>query len=325
MSGTLLYSILAIIAGFGLLVWSADRFVYGASALARNLGVPPLVVGLTILGFGTSAPEIVVSIIAAAQGNPGVAVGNAIGSNIANIGLVLGLTAMICPLTVKSETLRREYPVMFIVMLLSLGLIMDGELSILDGSILLLGLVLLGYWVVNLGLTKKRRDPMEQEFEQEIPRISSLRASVWVFFGLLVLLASSRALVWGAVNIATIAGVSDTVIGLTVVAIGTSLPELAASISGALKKEYDLAIGNVIGSNMFNLLAVLGIPGVIAPHVLEPSVLQRDFPVMIGLSIALFAVSYGFRNDGRITRLEGGALFAAYIVYLGAIYFSAAQ
>jgi len=316
------YSIAAIIVGFTLLVWGADRFVHGASATARNLGVSPLIIGLTIVGFGTSAPEMLVSIMAAMEGNPGLAVGNALGSNITNIALVLGVTALVCPLVVKSETLRREYPAMFAVMLLSLVLVMDGELSRKDGTILLCGLVLMLYWMVSLGLRKNRVDPMASEYDQEIPHISMPWAIFWLLIGLLILLASSRILVWGAINIATAMGVSDLIIGLTVVAIGTSLPELAASVMSALKKEPDIAIGNVIGSNMFNLLAVLGLPGVIAPLTLDPAVLSRDFPIMIGLSIALFTMAYGFRTAGRINRVEGGLLVTAYISYMIVLYFS---
>ena len=317
----LLLSYFAVILGFVFLVWGADRFVHGAAATARNLGVSPMIIGLTIVGIGTSAPEILVSAMAAWQGNPALGIGNAIGSNIANIALVLGTTALVTPLAVKSETLRREYPIMFSIMLLALALLLDGELSRLDGWILLAGLGLMILWMVQQGL-RRDHDPMEDEFEQEIPRISTPIAIFWLGLGLVLLLGSSRALVWGAVNIAQAMGISDLVIGLTVVAIGTSLPELAASVMSALRKEPDIAIGNVIGSNMFNLLAVLGLPGVIKPHVLEPEVLSRDFPTMIGLSIALFAMAYGFKGDGRLNRWEGLLLLLAYFGYLGWLYLS---
>lgn len=315
-------SVLAVALGFALLVWGADRFVHGASATARNLGVSPLIIGLTIVGFGTSAPEILVSITASIEGNPGLAVGNALGSNITNIALVLGITALVCPLVVKSETLRREYPVMFAIMLVSLVLAMDGDLTRIDGFILLGGLALMIYWMVNLGLRKNRADPMETEYANEIPIISTTRGVIWLILGLAILLISSKILVWGSINIAKTMGVSDLVIGLTVVAIGTSLPELAASVMSALKKEPDIAIGNVIGSNMFNLLAVLGLPGAISPLTLDPAVLSRDFPYMIGLSIALFTMAYGFRGNGRINRIEGGLLFTAYIGYMVILYYT---
>jgi cation:H+ antiporter len=321
MTTGLLFSSLAVIVGFVFLVWGADRFVHGAAATARNLGVSPMIIGLTIVGIGTSAPEILVSAIAAWQGNPALGVGNALGSNIANIALVLGTTALITPLLVKSETLRREYPLMFSIMLLALMLLIDGEMSRLDGWILMMGLGLMILWMVLQGL-RRDHDPMEDEYEQEIPRISTPKALLWLALGMVLLLGSSRALVWGAVNIAHALGISDLIIGLTVVAVGTSLPELAASVISALRKEPDIAIGNVIGSNMFNLLAVLGLPGVIMPHALEPEVLSRDFPYMIGLSIALFAMAYGFKGDGRLNRWEGLLLLLAYFAYLGWLYYS---
>ena len=322
MNNEILLSVLAVIGGFILLVWGADRFVHGAAATARNLGVSPLIIGLTIVGVGTSAPEILVSGVAAWQGNPALGVGNALGSNITNIALVLGITALVLPLTVQSQTLRREYPIMFIIMLIALLLVSDGYLGRWDGIILLIGLVVMVYWMISLG-KKESFDPMEAEYEQEIPFISTGKAMMWLAIGMLILLISSRILVWGSVNIAQFMGVSDLIIGLTIVAIGTSMPELAASMMSAWKKEPDIAIGNVIGSNMFNLLAVLGIPGLIQPHMLDAEVLSRDFPWMIGLSIALFAAAYGFRGQGRINRVEGGLLLTAYVVYLTVLYFDA--
>lgn len=321
MNSVMLTSIIAVVAGFALLVWGADRFVAGSSATARNLGVSPLIIGLTIVGFGTSAPEMLVSAMAAWQGNPELGIGNALGSNIANIGLVLGTSALITPLLVKSDTLRREYPLMFIIMLVGLMLLFDGEMNRLDGIILVIGLVLMILWMIHLSL-RRDHDPMEDEFDKEIPRLSTGKALFWLAVGLTLLLGSSRLLVWGAVNIAEAIGISDLIIGLTVVAIGTSLPELAASVMAALRNEPDIAIGNVIGSNMFNLLAVLGIPGIIQPTVLEPEVLNRDYFYMIGLSIALFIMAYGFRRQGRINRLEGLLLLIAYFGYLGLLYHS---
>ena len=320
MSLQIILSMVAILGGFIALVWGADRFVSGASATASNFGISPLIIGLTIVGLGTSAPEIFVSIVAAWQGNPSLAVGNAIGSNITNIGLVLGCTAIMMPLVVKSDILRREYPVMFVVMLIALMLIVDGHLGFWDGVILMAGLVLMIYWIVSLGLRKNKRDPLEKEYAKGIPQLSTKMGILWLVVGLIILLISSRFLVWGAVNVAQALGVSDLIIGLTVVAIGTSLPELAASLISAYKKEPDIAIGNVIGSNMFNLLVVLGLPGLISPHTLDPAVLSRDFPFMIGLSVALFAVAYGFRGDGRITRIDGALLLTAYFAYLGTLY-----
>ncbi|MDZ7662258.1 MAG: calcium/sodium antiporter [Thiohalophilus sp.] len=320
----MLLSVIAVILGFAVVIKGADWFVQGAGATARNLGVSPLVIGLTIVGLGTSAPEMLISAIATLEGNSGLAVGNALGSNITNIALVLGITALVVPLVVRSETLRREYPVMFLIMLVSLMLVADGELGVLDGLILLVGMVLMLWWMVLLG-KRKDHDPLEAEYASEIPAMTTPRALLWLMIGLVLLLASSRALVWGAVNIAHFFGVSDLIIGLTIVAIGTSLPELAASLMGALRKEPDIAIGNVIGSNMFNLLVVLGIPGLLGPVALEPEVLSRDFPVMIGLSIALFVMAYGFRGDGKINRFEGGLLLLAYVAYLTLLYFNIQQ
>ena len=313
---------MAIIVGFGLLVWGAERFVHGAAAIAKNFGVSSLIIGLTVVGIGTSAPEILISIVAASQGNPALAVGNALGSNITNIALVLGITAIVMPLTVKSETLRREYPIMFIIMLVALMLVIDNHLGQIDGLILISGLFLMLFWMIQQG-KKQKRDPLGKEFEQEIPKISTKKALLWFFIGLALLIISSRGLVWGSVNIAKAAGISDLVIGLTIVAIGTSLPELAASIVSALKKEHDIAIGNIIGSNMFNMLAVFGIPGLMSPHILDTAVLERDFPFMIGLSIALFVMAYGFKGEGRINRYEGSLLLGGYIAYMTVLYYTA--
>jgi len=316
-------SVIAVIGGFAILVWAADRFVVGAASLARNLGVAPLIVGLTIVGFGTSAPEMLVSAIAAWENNPAVGVGNAIGSNITNIGLVIGVTAIILPLSVRSETLKREFPILFLITLLVVMLVVDRNLSRIDGYILLVGLVVMLYWLITLGLRSRGRDPMIAEFAEEIPSDISIGISVvWLIVGLIFLLLSSRAVVWGSINIAHAFGVSDLVIGLTIIALGTSLPELAASITSAIKKEHDIAIGNVLGSNMFNLLAVLAMPGVIKPSKLDVAVLERDLPVMVGLMIMLFAMSYGFGQQGRISRIKGWVLFATYVGYMAWLFVS---
>lgn len=326
----MLMSWLAVLGGLVFLVLSAERFVHGAAGLARNLGVSPLIIGMTIMGFGTSAPEMLVSGMAASAGNPGMGVGNALGSNIANIALVLGATALIMPLTVDSGILRREFPVLFVVTLLAGGLMLDGHLGSTDGGVLLGSTVLLIIWMIWIGRRSQSAtsgaqaapaDPLANEFEQEIPTgLSTGQAVFWAVLGLLGLVLSSKLLVWGAVDIARDLGISDLVIGLTIIAIGTSLPELAASVMSALKGEDDMAVGNIIGSNMFNLLAVLALPGLIAPSVLEPAVLQRDFPVVVALTLILFLMAYGFKKPGRINRLEGGLLlagFAAYMTWLG--------
>jgi len=321
----LLIASLKIIGGFVVLVWGAERFVHGAAATAKNLGVSTLVIGLTIVGFGTSAPEILVSLMAALNGNPGIAVGNALGSNITNIGLVLGVTSLVYPLAVHSRILKREFPILLATMALGLFLLWDQELGRLDGVILLGCLVGLTVWLVRLGKTQPTFEPLTQEVESEIPIMSLGRASFWTAFGLLLLLISSRVLVDGAITIATIFGVSDLIIGLTIVAIGTSLPELAASIVSAYKKEPDIALGNVIGSNMFNLLAVLGIPGIIAPLKLEPVMMSRDYAAMIAFTVFLFIFAYGFRGPGRINRIEGGLLLTGYIAYMVVLYLSIAR
>lgn len=317
----MLISWLAVLGGFALLVWSAERFVMGASGMARNLGVTPLVIGMTIMGFGTSAPEMLVSVMAASNGNPAIGIGNALGSNIANIGLVIGTTAIIMPMAVESRILKREYPVLFAITLLAGVLLMDNAIDRLDGTILTGCTILLILWLIRVGKQPRNTDPLQTEFEIEIPTdLSMARAIFWTLAGLIFLVLSSRILVWGAVDIARDLGVSDLVIGLTIIAVGTSLPELAASVMSALKKEHDMAIGNIIGSNMFNLLAVMALPGLIAPTSLEPVVLYRDYLVMLALTITLFIMAYGFRAPGRVNRFEGSLLlasFAAYMTWIG--------
>ena len=313
----MLLNILAVLAGFALLVWGADRFVSGAAGIARNFGISPLLIGLTIVGFGTSAPEILVAAMASINGNPGLAIGNAIGSNITNIALILGATAIVSPLFVHSNTLQREYPILLLVTFGAAALMLDQNLTVADGLILLCSLFLVLFWLTRLGMSQNKDDPLMQEIEDELPEeMPTSKAVFWFSLGLIVLLASSRLLVWGSVNIATEFGVSDLVIGLTIVAIGTSLPELAASIASALKNEPDIAIGNIIGSNIYNLLAVLSIPGLISPGEFAIEALLRDIPIMIGLTLALFFMGYSFRNqNGQINRLEGVVLLTAFIAY----------
>lgn len=309
--------------GFVFLVWGADRFVAGASAPARNLGVSPLIIGLTVIGFGTSAPEMVVSGVAALRGNPGLAIGNAVGSNIANMALVLGVAAVIYPLQVHSDTLKREYPILLIVTLASLVLLGNGYLSFLDGVFLLGGLMAMTTWMAVIGMQRAGPDPMAAEFASEIPSDMSTQVAVgWLFLGMIVLPASSQILVMGAIDIAGRLGVSDLVIGLTVVAVGTSLPELAAAVASTLKREHELVIGNIIGSNMFNLLGVLGIAAVIHPTAVENMVLYRDFAVMLGLTVLLFLMSYGFRGPGRISRRSGVMLLGIYLAYQCLVFYT---
>lgn len=317
----MIWASVAILGGFALLVWSADRFVEGAAATARHAGMSPLLVGMLIVGFGTSAPEMVVSAVASLDGNPELALGNALGSNIVNIGLILGVTALVAPIAVHSNIVRRELPLLLMISALTGGLLWDHELSRIESALLLAGLVGLIGWTLVEGL-RHRTDVLAKEMDQELPEhpMPLGRALMWLAVGLVLLIVSSRLLVWGAVEIAHALGVSDLVIGLTIVALGTSLPELAASVIAARKGEHDIALGNVIGSNMFNLLAVIGIAGVIAPlHDITPDAVSRDWLTMLAFTVALFVMAYGFRGNGRINRLEGLVLliaFAAYNSYL---------
>lgn len=308
----------AIVVGLALLVWGSDRFILGASAMARSVGVPPLLVGLTIVGVGTSVPETLIGAVASLHGNPGIAVGNAVGSNIANIGLVAGICALVKPVNVKSEVLRQEFPVMFLIIALAWLVLKDRNLGDFDGLLLLAGFAALLALLSLTAVKAKRSDPLTVELKQHIPGNLPIRTAVlWLVTGLLVLLLSSRLIVWGAVSVAQALQVSDLVIGLTIVAVGTSLPELAASVTSVLRNEPDLAIGNVLGSNMFNLLPVLAMPAVIAPGPVAESVLSRDLPFMILMSVALFLMASGFRRPGRINRLEGALLLAAFGTYQG--------
>lgn len=317
----MLISLVQLFGGFVLLVWGADRLIAGAAATARNFGVSPLIIGLTIIAFGTSAPELVVSAVAAYQGKPGLAVGNAIGSNIANIGLILGLTAVIYPLRVESQTLKREYPQLMLIMIVCFIMAANLEFSQLEGNILLAGLAALVLWMVRLGMRKEPDDPLAQDYEDEIPSDMPTRAAlVWMTVGLIVLPLSSHFLVLGSISIARMLEVSETVIGLTIVALGTSLPELAASLTSALRKEDDLAIGNVIGSNMFNILGVLGIAASIKTVHFEPSILTRDMPVMFVFTVLLFIMAYGIRGPGRIRRSSGVLLLILFFTYQAVVW-----
>ena len=316
----MLIDFLVLVVGLVVLVYAADWFVDGASSIARNFGVSPLLIGLTIVGLGTSAPEIMVSSLASFQGNPGLAVGNAIGSNIANMGLILGVTALIAPLAFHSRLLKRELPVLMLISIACYIVALDG-LSVVDGVLMLLGLVAFLYWLIRTAMAERKTDILTKEVEAEVPATMP-NNKAWIFFvvGLLGLLISSKVLVWAAVNIAHAVGVSDLVIGLTIVALGTSLPELAASIGSVLKGEDDLAVGNVIGSNVYNLLAVFSLPALIAPGPLEASVISRDFPVLLAFTAVLFVLGMGFVKAGNINRWEGGGLLAAYLFYQWTIY-----
>ena len=306
----------AVVGGLALLVWSADRFVDGAAATALHAGMPTLLIGMVIIGFGTSAPEMVVSAFSAAQGNPGLALGNAYGSNISNIGLILGLTALLSPIAVKSTVVRKELPILLAVTLLAVVQLLDGFISRNDAWVLLLVFFVLMGWSIWQGM-RHRNDTLGTDVDVtvDVEAMPLRRAIIWTIVGMLLLVVSSRILVWGAVEIARAFGVSDLIIGLTVVAIGTSLPELASALAATRKGEHDLALGNVLGSNLFNTLAVVGIAGAIHPLSVEPVVLWRDCTVMGGMTVALLLFGIGFRGAGRINRLEGAGLLLIYLSY----------
>lgn len=310
--------LLAIVAGFVILVWSADKFVDGAASTAKHLGMPTLLIGILIVGFGTSAPEMVVSAIAAMEGNPGLALGNAIGSNIVNVALILGVTALVSPIVVNSNIVKKEIPLLLLIVFIIGYLLLDNTLTFVEGIILLAGFFALIAWSI-ISAMRNKGDSLESDIEEElIEHEMSLKVGIlWLLVGLVLLIGSSRLLVWGAVGIAHEFGISDLIIGLTIVALGTSLPELAASIMAARKGEHDIAIGNVVGSNMFNILAVIGIATVISPMNNIPlEVLQRDWIVMLVLTIALLLMSYGFKaKNGVINRLEGTILIICYVAY----------
>jgi cation:H+ antiporter len=312
----MLGNILEVIGGLLLLVWGANRFVYGAAAFARNFGVAPILIGLTIVAIATSAPEILVSVVASFRGEPGLAVGNALGSNIVNIGLVLGTVAFIRPIQLSSQTLRREMPALLAVTLLGVSLFLDSYLSRLDGLILLAALVFVMFWLIKLGLRSSADDTMSMEYEADIPRdVSTKRAVSWFVVGLVVLLAGAELMVSGAIDIARFFGMSEVVIGIVMVAFATSVPELAVSLVSAHKGEYGLAIGNIVGSNFFNILAVVGAAAFIAPAALPPSVLSLHLFVMVAFTLVLFVMTYEYEGTGTITRIEGAALLIAYIAY----------
>ncbi|MGB0360860.1 MAG: calcium/sodium antiporter [Endozoicomonas sp.] len=310
-------AILAIIVGFILLTWSADRFVGGVATSAKNWGISPMLIGLTVVSIGTSAPEILVSLMSALQGHIDIAVGNAIGSNIANIGLVLGLTALIAPLPVKTALARREISWLVFVTMIAGGCLWNSYLGLMESLILLSGLCvtlyLMAYW--------QKSHPEEPLVEAEkIKEMTSSRAYIELISGLVLLLVSAKILVWGAEEIAVLLGVSELVIGLTIVAIGTSLPELATSVASAIRGHHDIAIGNIVGSNIFNLLAVLSMPGLVAPGVLNESVIVRDYPVMLAFTFLLAALTLTGKKPKILGRSTGIILITGYFSYAVCLY-----
>ena len=313
-------SIIAVLIGLGLLIWSADRFVEGASATASQLGVSTLIIGITIIGFGTSAPEILISVFASLDNTPNLAIGNALGSNIANIALILGVTALLVPLPIASDLLKKEFPILLGVTAIVAYCLYDAKLNYIEGIVLL---IVLAAALIYFVKSSKKDDPLNQEFADEIPKDMTLKQAImWLVIGLVALIFSSKILVWGAVNIATMLGVPDLIIGLTIVALGTSLPELAASIAGARKGEPDLAIGNVIGSNLFNSLAVIAIPGLLLTEfTIASTAITRDLPVMIGLTALLYLLAkFPNGKDSIITRGKGMLLLALFLAYQCVLY-----
>ena len=318
----MILSIVAILGGLALLVWSADRFVDGASVVAHNMGISTLIIGITIIGFGTSAPEILISLFSVFDDTPDLAIGNALGSNIANIGLILGVTSLLIPLTFTSKLVRREFPILLFATALMAWVLWDAYLDLIDGILLLVVLTAALTYLVRFSKTDKN-DAMASELEQEIPHdMSTQKAMMWTLIGLLVLVASSKLLVWGAVNIATELGVSELIIGLTIVALGTSLPELAAAIAGARKGEPELVMGNVIGSNLFNSLAVIGLPAVMVDFPVSPMAIARDLPVMLALTALLYLISQFPKGSCCvITRIKGITLLSGFVLYQGLLYY----
>lgn len=316
----LIYAALAILAGFVGLVWSADRFVGASAGIAKAAGLSPLVIGLTIVSFGTSAPEILVSINAALEGAGEMAIGNALGSNLANIGLVLGATALVATLPIQKHILLQEMPILIGVTALGGVVLWDAEVTRLEAFFLFVSIIpVMTYLVI---IKKRGLTPAELHEEMaEVPDMPLKAAAAWFVIGLALLIVSSKILVWGATGTAMHFGVSPLVIGLTVVAVGTSLPELAASVMSALRGHHDIALGNVIGSNIFNLLAVMSVPAFISPLSMEPMVFSRDYIAMGGLTAFLvcwIVLEYMRRRDkGRagLGKGLGVCLLAAYVAY----------
>jgi len=313
--------ILILLVSLVTLVWSADKFVFGASSLARNFGISPMIIGLTIVAMGSSAPEMMIAATSSLDGNPNFAIGNAIGSNITNIALVLGITALFLPLTVSSSTVKREIPLILLITALAYWMLSDSYLGFNEGLSLMIGffVYIITLLVITIHASKKRPsdDPLIIEAEQEVPdAVSKPKSFLWLVIGMILLPLSANYLVDSSVFIAKAFGISDLVIGLTVIAIGTSLPELAASIMSIIKKEDDLALGNIIGSNIFNIFAVLSLPGLIAPGAIDPDVATRDAPYMLGVTVLLFLICFT-RNKGsfRITRMKGLLLIGVFVAY----------
>jgi cation:H+ antiporter len=321
----MLLPFLAIVVGLIVLVWSADRFVDGAASAAKHFNIPALLIGVVIIGFGTSAPELVVSALASLEGNPGIALGNAYGSNITNIALILGITALVSPIAVDAQARRSTLPLLTLASIFAALLLFDDYLSRLDAIGLLLVFTALMGWTIYQGMrdqpsascSSPRDIPIPKELQEGLAHPMPMKfALIWLVLGLVLLIASSRMLVWGSVEVAESLGVSDLIIGLTIIAIGTSLPELASSVVAARKGEHDMVVGNILGSNVFNTLAVVGIAGAIHPLEVSHEVLTRDVATMLVLTLSLFVLGHARnKGNGLITRRKGLLLVSAYVMY----------
>ena len=316
-------AVIAVLIGLAILVWSADIFIDGATTLANGLGVPSFLIGVVILGLGTSAPEMVVSVLAALEGSPELALGNAYGSNIMNIALVLGTTALISPIIIHKSIVKRDLPLLLVITLLAAWQLRDGQLSQSDGIILLLGLAAVLIFQIVMNLRSSRQEDKKiasknNEHSENKDRQSAgiFRGLASLIIGMSILILSSRAIVWGAVELATFWGLSELIIGLTVVAVGTSLPELVASLSAARKGEHDMALGNIIGSNIFNTLGVVGLAALIAPISADPIILSRDVLVMGLLTLLLVVLCvFAYIKKRSFGRTSGAILLLFFIGY----------
>ncbi len=309
----MLEPIIALVAGFVLLIWSADEFTENGAKIANIFKVSPLIIGMLIFGFGTSAPEMLVSGIAAYDGNTGLSIGNAIGSNIFNIALVLGISSIVMPIEVKGDILKKEWVFLMIATLCAGLLMFDNRLELTDGLILLTFLILFFIYTF-----KEAKNKQHHEFDELQQDTDNNVAKTWgmLLIGLIVLISSAKLVVWGGVGLAKVFGLSDLIIGLTIVALGTSLPELAVSVASALKRQHEMVVGNIIGSNLFNTIAVLAIPGIIHPTDIAPEVMSRDYPIMLALTVLLFFVSYKFSKKHIINRYEGMLLITVFGFYM---------
>lgn len=301
-----------------LLAWGADRFVDGASALSLNLGVEPLMIGVLVMGFGTSLPEFLVGVLASFAGNPGLALGSAFGSNIVNIGIVLGLAAILSPVSVKNNVVKRELPLLILATAIVFYFVMDRQLLRYEAAIIVvLFLGLLFYLSWDALRAKPGRETAARQAELEKPDITLGKSIGYLVIGLIVIAVSSAALVWGAKGIVSNLGVSEAVVAVLVLAVGTSLPELVVIIAAARRGSHGLAFGNVIGSNLFNTLAVVGTAGFIAPAAVDAELVSRDLPVMFAFTAVLVVMAYGWgRRTGVINKVEGGVLLLAAVCYL---------